>query len=77
MPGFFNGGSSTATRSGFFPHATSAVGIGTEYAIAPNFTVKAEYLYDYITARRTLFDPVAGSSISFGTCTAYHIARLV
>jgi outer membrane immunogenic protein len=38
MPGFCNDGSSTATRS--------------VYAIAPNFTVKAEYLYDYITTRR-------------------------
>jgi outer membrane immunogenic protein len=74
-PGFFAAGSSTATRSGVFPHVGVA-GIGVEYAIAPNFTVKVEYLYDFINARRVIFNPVDGSSISFGTRTMYHIARL-
>jgi outer membrane immunogenic protein len=40
--GLFNDGSSTATRSGVFPHV-GAVGLGAEYAIAQNFTVKVEY----------------------------------
>ena len=73
-PGFFNAGSSTATRSGVFPHV-GAVGIGAEYAIAQNFTVKVEYLYDFINGRAAVFNPVPGSSIPFGTRTAYHIAR--
>ncbi|HEY4848967.1 MAG TPA: hypothetical protein VIH87_14575 [Methylocella sp.] len=74
-PGFFNAGASTATRSGVFPHV-GAVGIGAEYAIAPHFTLKAEYLYDFISARRVIFNPVPGSSIQFGTRTMYHIARV-
>jgi outer membrane immunogenic protein len=74
-PRLFNDGSSTATRSGVFPHV-GAVGIGAEYAIAQNFTVKVEYLYDFINARPAVFNPVAGSSIPFGTRTAYHIARV-
>jgi outer membrane immunogenic protein len=74
-PGFFNAGSSTATRSGVFPHV-GAVGIGAEYAVAPNFTVKVEYLYDFINARPEVFNSVAGSSIPFGTRTMYHIARV-
>jgi outer membrane immunogenic protein len=73
-PGFFNAGSSTATRSGVFPHVGAAGGV--EYAIAPNFTLKVEYLYDFINARPVVFNPVAGSSIQFGTRTAYHIARV-
>jgi outer membrane immunogenic protein len=74
-PGFFNSGSSTATRSGVFPHA-GAVGVGVEYAIAQNFTVKVEYLYDFINARWAVFNPVPGSSIQFNTRTMYHIARV-
>ncbi|MGH6935734.1 MAG: outer membrane protein [Methylocella sp.] len=74
-PGFFNTGSSTATRSGVIPHV-GAIGIGAEYAIAPNFTVKVEYLYDFINARPVVFNPVAGSSIQFNTRTMYHIARI-
>jgi outer membrane immunogenic protein len=74
-PGFFNAGSSTATRSGVFPHV-GAVGIGAEYAIAQYFTLKVEYLYDFINARPVVFDPVPGSSIQFVTRTAYHIARV-
>jgi hypothetical protein len=38
--------------------------------------VKVEYLYDFINARPAVFNPVAGSSIPFGTRTAYHIARV-
>jgi outer membrane immunogenic protein len=74
-PAFSNGGSSTATRSGVFPHV-GTVGGGVEYAIAPNFTAKVEYLYDFINARRVIFDPVPGSSIQFNTRTMYHIARV-
>jgi outer membrane immunogenic protein len=74
-PGFFNAGSSTATRSGVFPHV-GAIGIGVEYAIAPHFTVKVEYLYDFINAHPVLFDPVPGSAVQFNTRTAYHIARV-
>jgi hypothetical protein len=45
-------------------------GIGAEYAVAPPFTVKVEYLYDFINARPVVFNPVAGSWIPFGTRTA-------
>jgi outer membrane immunogenic protein len=74
-PGFFGAGSSTATRSGVFPHAGAAGG-GVEYAISPNFSVKVEYLYDFINARPAVFNPVPGSSIQFNTRTMYHIARV-
>jgi outer membrane immunogenic protein len=74
-PGFFSTGTSTATRSGVPPHV-GAVGGGLEYAIAPRFTVKVEYLYDFINARPVVFSPVAGSSIQFNTRTMYHIVRV-
>ena len=74
-PGFFNAGSSTAIRSGVFPHVGAAGG-GVEYAITPNFTVKVEYLYDFINARPVVFNPAPGSNIQFGTRTMYHIARV-
>ncbi|MGA9214363.1 MAG: hypothetical protein WCB09_10090 [Methylocella sp.] len=32
-------------------------------------------MYDFINARPGVFNPAAGSSISFGTRTAYYIAR--
>ena len=62
-PGFAATGSSTSTRSGIFPHV-GVGGIGVEYAIAPNFTVKAEYLYEFINARPVVFNPAAFSSDS-------------
>ena len=74
-PGFFSTGATTETRSGVPAHV-AVVGIGAEYAFAPNFTVKAEYLYDGINARRVTFFPVAGSKISFGTRTMYHVGRI-
>jgi outer membrane immunogenic protein len=74
-PGFFSSGSSTATRSGVFPRV-GAVGGGLEYAIGPRFTVKVEYLYDFINAHPVVFSPVAGSSIQFNTRTMYHIVRV-
>lgn len=74
-PGFFSAGASTATRSGVLPHV-GALGIGAEYAITQNFTVKVEYLYDFINARPVVFNPVAGSSIQFNTRTDYHIGRV-
>jgi outer membrane immunogenic protein len=74
-PGFFNTGSNTATRSGVFPHVGVAGG-GVEYAMAPNFTLKVEYLYDFINARWTVFDSVPQSSIQFNTRTMYHIIRV-
>ena len=69
-PAFSNDGSSTATRAGVFPHV-GTVGGGVEYAIAPNFTAKVEYLYDFINARRVIFDPVPGSSIQHAHDVSY------
>ena len=74
-PGFFNTGSTTATRSGVFPKV-GVLGIGAEYAIAPNFTVKVEYFYDFINARPVVIDAVPGSSIQFNTRTMYHFGRV-
>ncbi|HEY8006164.1 MAG TPA: outer membrane beta-barrel protein [Methylocella sp.] len=74
-PGFAATGSSTSTRSGIFPHV-GVGGIGVEYAIAPNFTVKAEYLYEFINARPVVFNPAASAVILFNTRTMYHIGRV-
>jgi outer membrane immunogenic protein len=74
-PGFPSSSASTAARTGAFPHV-GAFGAGIEYAIGPHITVKTEYLYDFINARRTLFLQPDGSSVSFGTRTMYHIVRL-
>ena len=74
-PGFFNTGSSTATRSGVFPHV-GVGGIGLEYAIDPHFTVKVEYLYEFINARTVLFNPAPSATIQFNTRTMYHIGRI-
>ena len=74
-PGFSSSAESTALRSGVIPHVVT-LGIGVEYALDPHFTVKTEYLYDAIDARRTLFLQPDGSSVSFGTRTMYHLVRL-
>ena len=50
-PGFFSSAASTAVRSGVFPHVGCG-GIGVEYAIDSHFTVKAEYLYEFIKPYR-------------------------
>jgi outer membrane immunogenic protein len=74
-PGFASTGSSTSTRSGIFPHV-GVGGIGVEYAIAPNFTVKAEYLYEFINARPVVFNSAPSSTVEFNTRTMYHIGRI-
>jgi outer membrane immunogenic protein len=74
-PGFASSAASTALRSGVIPHV-GAFGIGVEYAIDTHFSVKTEYLYEFINARRTLFLQPDGSSVSFGTRTMYHLVRL-
>jgi outer membrane immunogenic protein len=74
-PGFLSSAESTAVRSGVFPHVGSS-GMGIEYAIDSHFTVKTEYLYEFINARRVSFSPGDGTTVSFGTRTMYHIIRL-
>jgi outer membrane immunogenic protein len=74
-PRFFSSAVSTAVRSGVFPHVGNG-GMGVEYAIDSHFTVKTEYLYDFIDARRVLFSPGDETTVSFGTRTMYHIVRL-
>lgn len=75
-PGFFAAGSSTVTRTGVPFIRTGAYGIGVEYAIAPNFTVRAEYLYECISARPVVFTPAPGATVFFNTRTMYHIGRV-
>ncbi len=74
-PAFLNSAESTALRSGVFPHVGNG-GMGIEYALDSHFTVRTEYLYDFINARRTFFSPGDGIAVSFGTRTMYHIIRL-
>jgi len=74
-PALFSAGSITETRTGVFPHV-GAFGIGLEYALDPNFSVKAEYLYEFINARSVLFAPAPGSTVNFNTRTMYHVGRV-
>ena len=74
-PALFTTGSITETRTGVFPHV-GAFGIGLEYAIDQHFTVKAEYLYEFINSRSVLFTPAPGSTINFNTRTMYHVGRV-
>jgi outer membrane immunogenic protein len=69
------GGSLTATRFGVFPNV-GVLGAGTEYAITNNFTLRAEYLYDFTGARFEQFSPTSTTAIGFGTRSMYHIVRL-
>jgi outer membrane immunogenic protein len=73
--GFQSSGVSTDVRSGV-PSYVGSLGVGVEYAVTRNVSVRAEYLYDGINAHYELFHPVAGSQVGFGTRTMYHIGRL-
>jgi outer membrane immunogenic protein len=64
-------GSVTNTHTGL-PPRVDAVGLGAEYALTNNFTLKAEYLYDCIQARFVIFPGTVG----FTSRSMYHIARL-
>ncbi len=75
-PGILASASSTATRTGLPFVRTGAYGVGVEYAIAPNLTMKAEYLYECIIAHPVLFVPAPGVTVSFNTRTMYHIGRI-
>jgi outer membrane immunogenic protein len=73
-PGFHVFGESTATRSGIFPHV-GVVGIGLEYALTSNLSMKAEYLYDFVNARYAMYDPAPQTAVGFGTRQMYHVVR--
>ncbi|HUI20937.1 MAG TPA: outer membrane beta-barrel protein [Methylocella sp.] len=74
-PGVATTGSINETRTGVFPHV-GAFGAGLEYAIDPHFSVKAEYLYEFINSRAVLFNPAPATSVQFNTRTMYHVARV-
>jgi len=69
------GSITTTTRTGIPPRIGVAGG-GLEYALTNKWTVKAEYLYDYVGARYALSNPAPGVQVGFGTRTMYHIARI-
>lgn len=68
-------GGSTAARSGVFPHV-GAAGIGLEYTLTHCFSVKAEYLYDFVNARYATYDPAPQTAVGFGTREMYHVLRI-
>jgi outer membrane immunogenic protein len=74
-PTLATAGSITESRTGVFPHVGS-FGIGLEYALAPNVTVKAEYFYEFINARDVVVHPDPVSTVNFNTRTMYHVARV-
>lgn len=73
--GFQSAGVSTDVRSGV-PGYVGALGVGAEYAINNNWTVRAEYFYVGINAHFEVFNPAEGASVGFGTRTMYHIGRI-
>lgn len=73
--GFSSAGSKTVARSGT-PLHVGAVGFGAEYALTPNWTIRAEYLYEGLIANYQVFQPAAHTVIGFGTRTMYHIGRV-
>jgi outer membrane immunogenic protein len=73
--GFQSFGSHTSTRSGVPGHVGS-IGFGVEYAMTPNWTVRAEYFYDGINAHYELYNPTPGASVGFGTRTMFHVGRI-
>ncbi|HLY05277.1 MAG TPA: outer membrane beta-barrel protein [Rhizomicrobium sp.] len=74
-PSSVTAGGGTATRSGFFPHV-GVVGLGLEYALTSNFSVKGEYLYDFVNARYAMYEPAPPTAVGFGTREMYHVARV-
>ncbi len=70
--------SNTVTRSAWPLDVgkVGVVGIGAEYAVTNNITVKAEYLYDWAGARWETFALAPGTAIDFNTRSMYHIARV-
>jgi outer membrane immunogenic protein len=73
--GFQAAGVSTDVRSGA-PLYVGALGIGVEYAITSNWTVRAEYFYDGINAHYERFNPATGSIVGYGTRAMFHSGRL-
>jgi outer membrane immunogenic protein len=67
--------SHTATRSGLPFHA-GVVGIGAEYAVTNNVTVKAEYLYDFVGAHYSTYTLSPDTVMGYGTRSMYHIGRI-
>ncbi len=67
-------GSREWTYSGL-PFRVDAGGVGAEYALTNNWSVKAEYIYDCIRANRETFSP-PGATVAFNSRSMYHIIRM-
>ncbi|WP_036260032.1 outer membrane protein [Methylocapsa aurea] len=72
---YFSSASTTVTRTGIAPHV-GVVGIGLEYGLSNNVTIKAEYLYEFINARTMVFNTSSTTSVQFLTRTMYHVGRV-
>lgn len=70
-PGY--SGATTTTR---LPLRFSAYTIGAEYALSNNWTIRAEYMYDYIRAGWNDYDPAPGVVIDFPSRATFHVARV-
>lgn len=75
ITGFSSSGSHISRRSGIPPYVGS-MGFGVEYAMTPNWTVRAEYFYDGINAHFQNYNTASGGTVGFGTRTMYHIGRI-
>jgi outer membrane immunogenic protein len=75
---FYNVGGFSGSQSLTYvrpPPRANAVGVGIEYALTNNVSLKAEYLYDAVLAKYDTFS-TAGGNVSFLTRADYHIVRL-
>jgi outer membrane immunogenic protein len=70
-PGY--SGATTVTR---LPLRFSAYTIGAEYALADRWTIRAEYMYDYIAAKWREYDPTPGVVVNFPSRATFHVARI-
>ncbi len=70
--------SNTVTRAAWPQNMgnVGVVGIGAEYAVTNNISIKAEYLYDWAGARFETFTLAPGTTINFLTRSMYHFARV-
>jgi outer membrane immunogenic protein len=66
----------TTLRAGMLPFSRSFgnEGVGVEYALIPNWTIRADYMYDSISARYAAY-AAGNTTIGFLTRSKYHIAR--
>lgn len=74
---YYTVGEFSGSKSVFrVPIGSIYCGAGTEYAVTNNWSVKAEYSYNYVRAGWDNFSPIPDSSIGFMSRVSFHVARI-